>query len=163
MNKADFLEQMRATQRPLPAMVEMVPDDKLDWAPAGGFMTVAQVLKHVSENWCIVKTMVSGEWPFSGPEEMTEMMKLENMPGCSKAEALASMKKDLDEAIAYIERDVTDEEFFSKVVSAPWGFRGEIWKALLMAKDHQIHHKMQLHLYLKLLGLPVNTETLYGG
>ncbi len=37
-----------------------------------------------------------------------------------------------------------------------------MWKAVLMAKDHQAHHKMQLHPYLKLLGLPVNTQTLYG-
>jgi hypothetical protein len=28
--------------------------------------------------------------------------------------------------------------------------------------EHFINHKMQLFTYLKLLGLPVNTETLYG-
>jgi hypothetical protein len=31
-----------------------------------------------------------------------------------------------------------------------------------MAKGHQVNHEMQLHLYLKLLKLPVNTQTLYG-
>ena len=160
--KADFIEQMRATQAPLQAMVEMVPDDKLGWAPAQGFMTVGQVLKHLSENWCIVKMTVTGEWPFKGPEEMVEAMKLENLPSASKAEALAAMEKDLADAVAYIENEISEEDFFAKVVTAPWGFEGEIWKAALMAKDHQLNHKMQLHLYLKLLGQPVDTTTLYG-
>jgi hypothetical protein len=28
--------------------------------------------------------------------------------------------------------------------------------------EHQVSHKMQLHLYMKQLGLAVNTGTLYG-
>ena len=93
---------------------------------------------------------------------MAEAMKLENLPSCSKAEALEEMKKDLDDAVQYIEREISEEDFFSRSVSAPWNWTGEIWKAVLMAKDHQVNHKMQLHLYLKLLKLPVNTQTLYG-
>jgi hypothetical protein len=72
------------------------------------------------------------------------------------------MEKDLNDAIDFIENEISDEDFFSKVVSAPWGFKGETWKAVLMANSHLLNHKMQLHLYLKLLGLPVNTQTLYG-
>jgi len=78
--------------------VEMVPEDKLGWAPAKGFMTVGQLIKHMSENWCVVRMMVKNQWPFSSPEQMTEAMKLENIPSCSKAEALAAMDKDLKEA-----------------------------------------------------------------
>lgn len=162
MNKKDFIEMMRKTQAPLKNMVEMIPDDKLDWAPGEGFMTVGQVLRHLSENWCIVKMMVTNEWPFSSMEEMAEAMKLENMPACTKAEAWTAMEKDLNDAVDYIENELSEEEFLSKKVSAPWGFTGEIWKAVLMAKEHQVNHKMQLHLYMKQLGLPVNTETLYG-
>jgi len=55
MNKNDLIEQMRSTQQPLTRMVEMVPDDQLSWAPAEGFMTMAQLLKHLSANWCIIK------------------------------------------------------------------------------------------------------------
>ncbi|MHC4944633.1 MAG: DinB family protein [Planctomycetota bacterium] len=162
MKKQDFIDIIRKTQTPLFNMVEMIPDDKLDWAPGDGFMNVGQVIKHLSENWCIVKMMVTQEWPFTDPSEMAEMMKLENIPSCTKAEALAAMKKDLDESIAYIENELSDEDFFNKVVEAPWGFKGEIWKAVLMANDHQGNHKMQLHIYLKQLGQPVSTETLYG-
>lgn len=162
MKKNDFIDMIRMTQAPLKPMVEMVPDGKLNWAPGKGFMTVGQVLKHLSENWCIVRMMVTNDWPFSGFEEMIESMKLENMPSCSKAEAILAMEKDLKDTVAYVENEISEEDFFNKIVSAPWGFSGEIWKGVLMAKDHQVNHKMQLHLYLKMLGLPVNTGTLYG-
>ena len=162
MNRKDFIDEIQKTQAPLIAMAEMIPEDKLDWAPGKGFMTLGQVLKHLTENWCLIRMMVTQEWPFSGMEEMAEAMKLENMPSCGKSEAIAAMKKDLTEAVAYIENELSEEDFFNKTVKAPWGFEGEVWKALLMAKSHQENHKMQLHIYMKLLGLPVNTATLYG-
>ncbi|NWG14137.1 MAG: DinB family protein [Acidobacteria bacterium] len=162
MNKRDFIEQMRTTQDPLMKMVEMVPEGQIGWAPAVGFMTLGQLLYHLGQNWCIVRMMVTDCWPDSNPEAMAEAMKLKNMPSCSKSEAIEAMRKDFADAAAYIENELSEEDFFSRTVSAPWGFKGEIWKAVLMARDHQMHHKMQLHIYLKLLKLPVNTQTLYG-
>lgn len=162
MKKSDFIEMMRRTRAPLKGMIEMVPDDKLDWAPDKNFMSTAQVLKHLSESWCVIKMMVTNQWPFNDFKEMEEALKLENMPGCSKAEALAAIETDLNDTIDFIEKEISDEDFFSTVVSAPWGFKGETWKAVLMAKDHLVNHKMQLHIYLKILGQPVNTQTLYG-
>lgn len=162
MKKSEFIEIMKRTQAPLGKMVEMIPDDKIDWAPGETFMSNGQLIKHLSENWCIIKMMVTQSFPFGDPSEMADSMKLANMPKCSKAEAIAAMEKDLNEAVAYLESEISEEDFFSKVVSAPWGFKGEIWKAVLMAKEHQVGHKMQLHQYLKQLGQPVNTMTLWG-
>jgi uncharacterized damage-inducible protein DinB len=162
VNKKDFIEIMQKTHTPLKNMVEMIPNDKLDWAPGKDFMTVGQVLKHLGENWCIVKMMVTNEYRFSSTEEIVEAMKLENRPTCTKAEAWAAMEKDLNDAVDYIENELSDEDFLNKVITAPWGFKGEIWKTVVFAKEHQDNHKMQLHLYMKQLGLPVNTETLYG-
>lgn len=162
MKKQDFIELIRQAHAPMAGMIGLIPDDKLPWAPGPGFMTVGQVLKHLSENWCIITMMVTGTWPFSSEKEMADAMKLENLPTCSKAEALAAMEKDLTESIAYLEKEISEEDFFGKVITAPWGFKGEIWKGALMARDHFLNHKMQLHLYLKQLGAPVHTGTLYG-
>ena len=123
---------------------------------------MANMTARVSDNWCVIRMKVTGEFPFAGPEAMEDAMKLANLPSCSKAEAVEAMAKDLAEGIAYVEKEISDEDFFSKVISAPWGFKGPIWKAVLLAKEHQVNHKMQLHIYMKQLGLPVNTETLYG-
>ncbi|MCP4221678.1 MAG: DinB family protein [bacterium] len=162
MKKQDFIEQMQRVQKPLKNMLELVPEDKLDWAPGEGFMKMKQLLKHLSENWIIVKKMVTNDFPFSGPDDMETSMKLENLGSFTVKEALQAMAKDLEDGINYLENEISDEDFFNKVVSAPWGFKGEIWKAVGMANDHQIGHKMQLHIYLKMLGQPVHTGTLYG-
>lgn len=161
MKKQDFFKMMQTTQAPLKGMIEMVPGDKLDWRPADNFMSIGQLLKHLSENWGFVKMMVKNEFPDMTPEKMEESMKLENLPSYTPEEALTSMEKDLADTIAFLENEVTDDDFLNKVIVAPWGFKGETWKAVLMAKEHLVNHKMQLHCYLKLLGLPVNTATLY--
>ncbi len=161
MNKQDFITIMQRTQKPLTNMVEMIPEDKLDWAPDEGFMTTGQLINHLTENWSVVKMMVNADFPFT-EEGLADALKLENMKSMSKTDALAAMDKDLNDAIAYITDEISDDDFFGKVVSAPWGFKGEIWQAVGMANDHQIGHKMQLHLYLKLMGQPVHTGTLYG-
>lgn len=162
IEKKTFIEMMLRTQEPLKKMVDMTPADKIDWRPADNCMSVGQLLKHMTENWGFIRMMVKNDFPKMTPEQMMEMMKLENLPSCDKEEALAGMAKDLEEAAAFISNEISDEDFFNKTVAAPWGFKGEIWKALMMIRDHQMNHKMQLHLYLKLLGLPVNTSTLYG-
>ena len=106
---------------------------------------------------------VTGEWPSSGEEETAEAMKLENLPSCTKEEALSGLEKDLQEGINYIQDAISEEDFFNKVVTAPWGYEGRICDAVVLTRDHFLNHKMQMFLYLKLLGLPVNTTTLYGG
>ncbi len=55
------------------------------------------------------------------------------------------------------------EDFANKVVSVPWGWQSKMEQMALDFREHFIHHKMQLFTYLKLLGLPVNTSTLYFG
>jgi len=141
----------------------MVPDDKLDWSPAAGFMTMGQLLKHLSSNWVFLKMMVTNQLPPADPNmTMEESMKQENLPRCSKSEAIAGMKDDLNNTVAFIENEITENDFFSKEISAPWGFKGKIWEGAQMMVEHQINHKMQLHIYLKLLGKPVHTGTLYG-
>lgn len=163
MTKQSFIDLMRKTQTPLKNMVDMLPEGKEDWAPAEGFMTLGHVLKHLGENWCIIKMMMTNEWPFANMEEAAEVMKLENLPSCAPADAWPAMEKDLEDAVAHLTGEVSDDDFFNLEVSAPWGFKGKVWESVLEAVTHQLNHKMQLHLYMKLLGLPVNTETLYGG
>ncbi len=163
MEKHDFTEIMRQAQAPLETMLRMVPEEKLSWAPGPGFMSLGQLIKHIGENWCLIKMMVTNQWPSSSPEETAEAMKLENFPSCSKQEAIAAAAKDLNECLAYVEHEIGEDAFFNQVVSTPWGFKGEIWKGVLMAQEHFLNHKMQLHLYLKLCGAPVNTATLYQG
>ena len=160
MKKDEFCEYAVSAFRPAETLLKMVPADKLDWTPGPSFMTLGQLICHMGDGiGTELRMLVNNSWP--KPEDMSEAMK-KGMPVCNVQEALAKLEKDkttLQEVLA----GVTEDEFASKVVSVPWGWKAKLEKMSLDFREHFVNHKMQLFLYLKLLGFPVNTETLYFG
>ncbi len=159
MKKDQFCEYALNAFRPAESMLKMVPADKLDWKPGPGFMTLGQLICHLGSGIGEeLRMLVNNSWP--KPEDMGGAM--HQMPSCGVAEALAKLEKD-KETLREILAGVTEEEFAGKIVSTPWGMKGTLEIMALEFKEHFVNHKMQLFLYLKLLGFPVNTETLYMG
>jgi len=154
MKKDVFCQYCIDSYRPVENMLKMVPADKLDWKPAENFMTVGELIDHIGEGiGGELKMLVTGDWP-SHPEGP--------MPSCTAAEGLAKLEKDkavLRELIA----GISEEDFANREASAPWGASGTIEMMGLGFREHFTNHKMQLFTYLKLLGLPVDTQTLYVG
>jgi hypothetical protein len=123
-------------------------------------MSVGQVLCHLSDGFGGgFDMLLSGKWPTM--EEMGEGMKLENLPSCSSQEALDKLEMD-KKTLRQVLDGLSEEDFTSKVVSVPWGMTAKVERMAISFLEHFTNHKMQLFTYLKLLGLPVNTETLYG-
>jgi hypothetical protein len=161
MKKNEFCQFVLDCYRPTESLIRMVPSDKLDWKPGPSFMTLGQVLYHLSSGLgSDLQTLVSGKWPTA--EEMEKGMKVENLPACGPQEALGRLEKDkatLREVLA----GISEEDFADKVVSVPWGWKSKMERMALDFREHFSNHKMQLFTYLKLMGLPVNTQTLYFG
>ena len=157
MKKEEFYQYALDSFRPAESMLKMVPADKLDWKPGPTFMTMGSLICHLSEGiGAELRMTVTNSWP-----KMEDMTPRE-MPTCTVQEALDKLEKDkttLREVLA----SVSEEEFASKVISVPWGWKSPIEKMALDFREHFTNHKMQLFTYLKLLGFPVNTETLYMG
>jgi hypothetical protein len=124
-------------------------------------MTLGRLICHLSLGVGDgIRLLHSGEWP--SEEEMLTGMKQANLPTCGVEEALGKLeadKKTLSDALA----GISEQEFASKTVSVPWGVQGKMEVLALSFLEHFTNHKMQLFFYLKLLGLPVNTQTLYFG
>ena len=160
MTKNEYYEVVMENYRPTETLIGMVPADKLDWRPGPTFMSVGQVLCHLSDGFGGgFDMLLSGKWP--SMEEMGEGMKLENLPSCSPREALEKLEKD-KKILRQVLDGVSEEDFTNKVVSVPWGVTAKMEGMAIYFLVHFTNHKMQLFTYLKLLGLPVNTETLYG-
>jgi uncharacterized damage-inducible protein DinB len=163
MTKNEFYECVMGAYRPTETLMRMVPADKLDWRPKPNFMSLAQVICHLANGMAAdLRYLFTGKWPFLSPEQMQEMMKLENLPSCSAEEALSKLEKDKTALREFLD-SISEEDFTSKVVSTPWGMGGKMERMAVSFYEHFTNHKMQLFTYLKLLGLPVNTETLYFG
>ena len=152
MKKDAFCQYCIDSYRPVENMLKMVPADKLDWKPGDNFMTVGELISHLCEGiGGELKMLVTGNWP---------MHQAGQMPKCNQLEGLAKLEKDkavLRELIA----GISEEDFASRQAATPWGASGTIEKMGFDFREHFTNHKMQLFTYLKLLGLPVNTQTLY--
>ena len=158
MKKDEFYEYSLATFRPAESLLKMVPADKLDWKPGPTFMTIGQLICHLSTGiGTELRMLINNSWP--KPEEMSAQGQ---MPSCSVQEALANLEKDKT-TLREVLSSVTENDFATKIVSTPWGFKGNLEKMSLDFREHFVNHKMQLFTYLKLLGYPVNTQTLYMG
>ena len=160
MTKNEFCEMVLQSFQPAEKLINMVPADKLDWKPGPTFMSTGQVICHLSDGvGGGLESLVSGKWP--SMEEMEAGMKLENMPPCGVQEALNRLAK--DKTILRTTLDgLSESDFTHRVVSVPWGWKAKFEIMSIAFLGHFNNHKMQLFTYLKLLGLPVNTETLYG-
>jgi len=160
MTKNEFYKVVTGSYGPAEKLIGMVPADKLNWQPGPTFMSAGQLICHLSDGLGGgLEMLLSGKWP--SMEEMAEGMKLENLPSCSPQEALNKLEKD-KEILRGALAGLTEEDFTNKVVSVPWGWTAKVERMGISFLQHFTNHKMQLFTYLKLLGLPVDTQTLYG-
>ena len=161
MTKDEFYDFALQAYQPALALIRLAPADKLDWRPAPNFMSLGQLLCHLSEGLGEgTRDLITGNWPTM--EEMEKGMRLENLPTRSGAESLSKLEKD-KEILRKVLAGVRAEDFAQKVVSVPWGAQVKLEQMVLYFREHFTNHKQQLFTYLKLLGLPVDTATLYGG
>jgi hypothetical protein len=161
MTKDDFYGLVMQAYRPAKTLIGMVPADQLDWRPGPKFMTLGQLICHLSLGVGDgVRLLNTGEWPTM--EEMLTGMKQENLPSCGVEEALKKLEADKEILRAGLD-DISEADFTGKTVSVPWGFQGKFELLALSFLEHFTNHKMQLFTYLKLLDLPVSTPTLYFG
>jgi len=163
MTKNEYYECVMDAYRPAEALIRRVPPDKLEWRPGPKFMSLGQLLRHLADGVGLpLRCLLTNDWPFQSPEAMEEQMKLENLPSCGVEEAVKKLEEDkavLRQALA----GVSEADFSQKIVSAPWGTKGKVERMAVDFREHFTNHKMQLFTYLKLLDLPVNTDTLYFG
>ncbi len=161
MTKDDFYEMVTQAFRPAKTLIGMVPADRLDWRPGPKFMTLGQLICHMSTGVGDgIRLLHTGQWPTM--DEMLTGMKQENLPWCGVDEALSKLDADravLREALA----GISERDFAEKTVSVPWGMKGKFEVLALSFLEHFTNHKMQLFTYLKLLDLPVETQVLYFG
>jgi hypothetical protein len=160
VKKDEFYQYCMDAFRPAESLLKMVPADKLDWKPGPNFMTLGNLICHFSDGiGTELRMLVNNSWP--KPEDMSAAMQGQ-MPSCGVQEAIAKLEKDKT-TLREVLSGVTENEFATKEVSTPWGFKGTLEKMSLDFREHFTNHKQQLFIYLKMLGFPVNTQTLYMG
>jgi uncharacterized damage-inducible protein DinB len=150
----EFDRETGLTRRAL----ERVPDGQFDWQPHPTSVTLGRLAEHLTEmpQWATITMTQDGI-------EMTTQRPADYQRPSTRAEVLAQFDRYLKEGRANL-IGKTDAEF-----NAPWTLKAggkEVFtmpKAAVMRNfvlNHMIHHRGQLTVYLRMLGVPV--PSIYG-
>jgi hypothetical protein len=161
MNAKQFVEYAESIYRPSAKLISLAPAGKLDWKPAqGNYMSLGQLLHHVATCPGAFVSAVNDAFP---PGEAFRKFVEEDLKNTKTPDiAGRELSRGWDEARAAL-NGVRDADFQSRTVKVPWGPPIPLWRVCLAMAEHWANHKYQLFFYLKLLGQPVNTMTLYMG
>lgn len=136
----DFAEQWGRLNDTVIALVDYIPDDKLDWSPQEGGWDFRTILSHVSstrENWLT-------------PEGVDRETALAAVKGKE------DLKRRLRESWGRVERFLSQQRYLDRVYEGvrngqEYSFSGH-WIAFHLL-EHDVHHRADVFHYLALLGI----------
>lgn len=151
--KDAFIAEMKYEGALTKKMLERVPMNKKEWKPDDKSMTIGRLATHIAENSKWASTIATmDKFDFMKDFEFT------NYTASSNDELLQLFQKNLDNAVNDLGK-MSDEDFSRNwVVSRGEQVMYDTPKKIAVrgwALSHMIHHRGQLSVYLRLLGVPV--------
>jgi uncharacterized damage-inducible protein DinB len=124
-------------------LMELAPDDKYDWKPHETSMTLGALLNHFPQAESgLIEAVMTGVFPrdFTNYETTHEL--------------IAAFKDSHEKAVAKI-KSIPDEAWDEQV--SPFGPDRSFPRLDLLSinLEHEIHHRGQLYVYLRMLDCPV--------
>lgn len=162
MTRNEYLNFVEGIYKATRGLIQITPDEKLEFKPKEGLMTIAQVLKHVSNALGESLSMgINNTWPDIPADEM--LPSAEKIP---KSNSAAEALKEIDQDWELLKREfdkITDGEFNQNKINVPWMPQPMTYVEFMMqAMEHLSNHRMQLFIWLKLSGEALHTGHLYG-
>lgn len=144
---------------PTEPMFRLVPPEKLDWKITETSFTLGQLLNHMPRAfWFMAKVINKEELPLKSMREIFVSNRRQQSSTPEEAvELLRSSTHSYKQAIAALSED----QFQNGILDTPQKGPVPYWRYAAFSLEHHIHHLMELHLSLKVLGVKVNTGTLY--
>lgn len=161
MTKAQYISWFDEVVKPTEAIFSRVPADKLDWKLTEHSFALGQLLGHIPLSLGFFAMVISREdLPYTTMREI--MVANRNQRSFTIEEAIARLNTSVVQFKSAVER-LGEEQFQNEMLDTPQRGRMYYWRYCAFALEHHIHHLMELHLNLKVLGVDVNTKSLYVG
>lgn len=134
--------------------VEEFPSDAFDFWPTDGLMTFGEIARHILEaGHALTGMMLAGVEDFTVPG-FREMLN-EHLPalpeGPDGAQLALALRTELDARISDLSKQ--PEAFFSHMMTRFDGMRVTRFEMLQFVKEHELTHRAQIFLYMRLKGL----------
>ena len=159
MTVQEYLAWFDDTIQATKSLYAFVPSDKLDWRPTENSFSLGQLIEHIPRAlWFNAKVIASEDVPLKSLREI--LVANRRQPGATVDEAVQHLV-DYSSRFRQILMNLGEEKFKRSTVNTPqWGAL-PVWRFAIFTLEHHLNHKMELHMDLRLLGVKVNTLTLY--
>jgi uncharacterized damage-inducible protein DinB len=134
--------------------VEDMPPEALDFRPADSMMTFREIARHIlNAGHALTGILLTGTTNLAVPEfrDMLQKHSTTLPPDCTQPELAAALRQALDERIA--ELAARDPAFFAEEITRFDGLRITRLEMLQTIKEHELTHRSQLFMYLRLKGV----------
>jgi len=141
-NLDGFIKTWNRVHKQTRKVLVLTPNDKYDWKPAESSMPLGELANHfMLAEWGLAEAAFTGKFPSDRPE-----------PYKTTEELVAAFDKAHDELVAKV-RAMTPEQLAEDV--APFGPDKAMSRQALLnfTLEHEIHHRGQLFVYLRILGV----------
>jgi uncharacterized damage-inducible protein DinB len=143
MTPRDLREYSARVRKRTEAVIACVPNSRVDWSPGSGAMTFGDLIRHLAltERWLFVEVACGRPPRYHSHDEQW---------GASLSDICALMSRlhiESQELLATFE-----EAHWERRVTTPGGASMAAWKWIRAMCEHEIHHRGQLYLMLRLCG-----------
>lgn len=154
------LNSWRTVRQDTAAAVEEFPADELDFKPTPDLDSFRQVAMHIlNAGNGLAGLLLDGEETLTGPEFREKLKKhyAPIGPDADAAALAAELRSAIEPKIAALEKQ--SPEWYARIVTRVDGQKVTRLEMLQFVKEHELTHRAQLFMYLRLKGLvPATTR-----
>lgn len=150
----NFLTAWRTVRNDAAQAVEDMPPEKLDFKPQDDMMSFREIAEHILyAGRGLTGVMLSGESDLSTPEFRAKLKThYEELPKDAVPERIAArMRQAVEEDSANLESK--DGQFLSEIITRFDGMKVTRMEMLQFIKEHELTHRAQLFMYLRMNGV----------
>ena len=148
------LDTWKSIRQDTAQAVEDMPPDAVDFRPADGLMTFREIARHIlNAGHALTGILLDGTTNLAVPE-FRSMLKEHSTalpPEASQPELAAALRRVFDERMA--ELSGRDPAFYAEEITRFDGLRLTRLEMLQTIKEHELTHRSQLFMYLRLKGV----------
>jgi uncharacterized damage-inducible protein DinB len=153
------LESWKATRADTAAAVEDFPAADFDFKPCGEVMTFGEIARHILvAGHGLTGLLLEGEEQLGGPQFREKMARFALLPaGAGAADLARELRAAVDQRAA--ELAAQTPEFYAGIITRVDGARVTRLEMLQFVKEHELTHRAQLFLYMRMKGMvPATTR-----
>jgi uncharacterized damage-inducible protein DinB len=153
-----LLDSLKGVREHTAQAVEDMPGEKFDFRPVPEVMTFREIARHVLDaSQGLIGLMLAGVEDLSGPDFRPRMKEFASrLPADAAPRELAA---ELRESAARYTAELATRppEFFAGIITRFDGQRCTRMELAQMVKEHEMTHRAQLFLYLRMQGITPST------